>query len=217
MDESLLNSVRNIHAVGRNYLQHIRELENQVPEEPVLFSKSPSGLTCSNYLLFPDRLRPIHFELELVLRLGVAVPVGALLDLSPVSHIALGIDFTARGLQSKLKRAALPWHRAKNFRDACFVAPLRTGFDLGKPFHFRLYQNGELRQDGDSALMMFDFFRLLRFINGTLPFQEGDLVFTGTPAGVGPVQSGDLLRLCCDELETDLETNIGFDETRFSL
>ena len=211
MSNVTLSTVRNIHAVGRNYLKHIEELKNEVPAEPVLFSKMPAAMTDARCLSLPRRLAPIHFELELVLRIGVAVPVGALRDLSPVSHMALGVDFTARDLQTELKRAGLPWDRAKSFRDACFVGPFRSEFDLSQPFRFQLYQNERLRQDGNSALMIFDFLRLLTFINRTLPYQAGDLVFTGTPEGVGAVQSGDRLRLCCEALDTDLMLDIGFE------
>ncbi len=209
MNDILLKT-RNIHAVGRNYAKHAEELGNRVPTEPVIFSKSVVTLTDADHLHFPARLTPIHFELELVLRIGSDVAPEAFQDSGCISHMALGIDFTARTYQSRLKEAGKPWHLAKSFRDSCFLGPLQTDFKVGEPFPFFLYQNGELRQAGRSEDMIFSFEQVLAFINSTLPLEEGDLIFTGTPAGVGPLSDGDHLRIHCPELQTDRELVVHF-------
>jgi 2-keto-4-pentenoate hydratase/2-oxohepta-3-ene-1,7-dioic acid hydratase in catechol pathway len=201
--KDLIEQVRNIHAVGRNYADHARELKNPVPEEPVIFAKSPACLTTSERLAFPPGIGPIHLELEVVMRLGEALPVDGFANLNCVSHLALGIDFTARELQNSLKKKGLPWHRAKNFADACWLGPLREGVPA-EPFSFSLTQNGAVRQSGFTADMIFGFAEILAFINKTMPLETGDLIFTGTPAGVGPVVPGDLPRLLCPALHTDI-------------
>lgn len=203
-----LKQTRNIYAIGRNYVEHVRELSNALPERPVVFSKNPSTLTGSRALELPRALGEIHFELELVLRLGSDRAPGRLQSTDCISHMALGIDFTARALQSRLKTAGLPWFLAKNFQHACFVGPLCESFDLDRPFRFRLFQNDSPRQHGDSRHMIFDFLTMLKFINRNLPLQAGDLVFTGTPSGVGPVADRDVLRLVCPELDTDCRLEI---------
>jgi 2-keto-4-pentenoate hydratase/2-oxohepta-3-ene-1,7-dioic acid hydratase in catechol pathway len=205
-----VHSVRNIHAVGRNYAKHIEELGNAVPEEPVLFAKSASCLTSAQHLAFPADLGSIHFELELVLQVGRAVPLGAFRDLDCIARMGLGIDFTARDLQAKLKAKGLPWHRAKSFQDACWLGPLSDQFDLQQSFQFELHQNGERRQIGDSTHMLNGFADLVAFINRGLPLEPGDLIFTGTPEGVGPVAEGDQLRVICARLATDREIRVGF-------
>ena len=206
---SVLSDCRNIHAVGRNYVAHIEELGNQVPGEPVFFSKSLSSLTTSSELVFPEALKPLHYELELVLRIGSSIERNAFRDLSCISHIGLGIDFTARALQSELKQKQLPWFLAKSFQNACYLSPLKP-FEAGH-HHFQLYRNQNLQQDGDSRLMIFDFAAQLSFLNRTLPLEEGDLLFTGTPAGVGPVEDGDRLLIRCSELALEQELSIRFE------
>lgn len=207
---NFLDQVRNIHGVGRNYVKHIEELGNATPSEPVLFSKSPCCLSQNSKVYLPSCLGDIHHELELVLRIGTAVAVGEWQDLSCVSHMALGIDFTARQKQLELKNMGLPWHLSKNFADACFLGPLSDVFDCAVPLLFSLEVNDETRQQGDSSHMIFPYSRLLAFINKTLPLMEGDLIYTGTPAGVGPVAEGDLLRLICPKLQTDTCLTIHF-------
>ena len=207
----LLKTAKNIYAVGRNYAEHIEELGNTRPVEPVLFSKSISGLCSDLKILLPGLLEPVHFELELVLRLGRDLDLREFRSLDCISHMALGVDFTARQLQERLKNEGLPWFRAKNFHNACFLGPLREVFALEEPLHFQLFQNGIPRQEGDTRLMLFSFDRILRFLNQTVALREGDLIFTGTPSGVGPVADGDRLRLCCRALQTDVELQIAYD------
>lgn len=206
----LLDSVRNIHAIGRNYVAHALELGNAVPKEPVIFAKSPATLVTGDSVRLPAGMGDLHHELELVLRLGQNIPVGDFSGLDCISHIGLGIDFTARSRQKALKEKGLPWHLAKNFRDGCYVTGLTHEFSSHQNFRFSLSVNGEIRQDGDSSLMLFPFAALLAHINQSIPLMKGDLIYTGTPEGVGPVEDGDMLRLCCAGLsiEQDLTVHI---------
>lgn len=197
---ALLRDVRNIHAVGRNYVAHTRELGNAQPAQPVLFSKSPATLAHGDAVHLPAAVGTVHHELELVLRIGVDLPVGAFRDLSCISHVGLGIDFTARDRQTALKNAGLPWHLAKNFRDGCYLLGLTAGADPAAPRTFTLDVNGTRRQSGDSSLMVFSPAHVLAFLNATHPLAAGDLLFTGTPEGVGPVAHGDTLHLACPDL-----------------
>lgn len=202
---------RNIFAVGRNYRAHAEELANPVPEAAIFFSKTPSCLCDGDAVRLPANLGPIHHELEVVLRLGADVPVGQYRDLACVSHLGLGLDFTAREYQSQLKSKGLPWFRAKNFHGAAFV----TGWQpFSRDWHhlkFQLLKNGQLVQDGNTCHMLFSPQALLAELNQTLPLRNGDLVFTGTPSGVAPVQHGDILRLVSSDLGIDrtIEIRIG--------
>lgn len=209
MDE-ILQRTRNIYAVGRNYVAHARELGNQPPQEPVIFCKTLQTLTTETHLVFPQFLRPIHYEAELVLRVGRSVPQGGAVALECVSHVGLGLDFTARELQNKLKEKGLPWHLAKNFQNACFVAGFSNTVDVNRPIRFDLHQNGQLRQSGDTRAMIFPFDRVLAFLVRFGALEEGDLIFTGTPAGVGPVAPGDVLRVSSQELDLAVEVSVAF-------
>ena len=213
MSNPWIAECRNVLAIGRNYVKHIEELNNEIPEVPVVFGKSVSSLTDASALMFPRGLAPIHFELEVVLRIGVDIEPGTFRGLDQVSHAGLGIDFTARERQSQLKAKGLPWQLAKSFQHAAYLGPLREQPDLTENIAFQLFQNEALRQHGETRLMMFDFVTLLGFINRTLPLRAGDLVYTGTPAGVGPVAEGDRLRLTCSQLNTDCRLTVGFFDT----
>jgi len=205
-----MEAVGNIHAIGRNYVDHIEELGNKMSDQPVIFSKSPSTLSCERELTFTKALGPIHFELELVLRIGTDLDADSFHGMDCISHMGLGIDFTARETQADLKSKGLPWSLAKNFTNATWLSPLREGFDLSEPFHFRLAQNDQTRQQGDSTRMIYPFHEIVAFINRTMPLRSGDLIFTGTPAGVGPVADGDVLHVACPELLIDQRVIIHF-------
>ncbi|MDJ0835058.1 MAG: fumarylacetoacetate hydrolase family protein [Acidobacteriota bacterium] len=198
----LFRKTRNIHAVGLNYTKHVEEMGSRLEKEPVVFAKSPACLTSADAVHFPDSLGVIHHEAELVLRLGRDVPMGKYRNLDCVSHVFMGIDFTARHLQTRYKQNKLPWHRAKNFRHAAWVFPTEPA-DPNGDFTFELRVNGKPRQQGDSSRMIHSFNDILAFINRTFDLHEGDLVYTGTPAGVGPVNNGDTVRVTCPQLATD--------------
>lgn len=203
-------AIRNIYAAGRNYAAHAAELGNARPDEPVLFSKSASGLTTSAQLCFPQALGTIHHEVEIVVRIGHAVACGEYDGLAAVDAVGLGLDMTARDRQRALAQAGLPWFLAKNFQDAAYVGGLKAGADPAARYTFDLDKNGSRVQHGDTELMLFSVDELLRSLNQTLPLHPGDLIYTGTPAGVGPVTAGDRLRLSCAGLNLDCEVQISF-------
>ena len=203
-------TTRNIYAIGRNYAKHIEELGNKRPHSPIIFANSLASLTSLHQLLFPAHLDPIHHEVELVLRIGSHVAMGAYRDHAVVSHMGLGIDFTARGEQTRVMKAGLPWHMSKSFQSSCYLDGMTENFDMKTPFHFMLHINGALRQQGDSSHMIFSFDDMLTVINRTIAFHVGDLIYTGTPAGVGPVVAGDELRISCSELGVDQTLTVGF-------
>ena len=187
-----------ILCIGRNYAEHIAELQNETPDAPVIFAKPDTALLQRNQPFFlPDFSQDIHHEIELVLRV---CKNGKNVD-EKFAHtyfdaIGLGIDFTARDLQSKLKSQGLPWELAKGFDGS---APLSPEFkpvadfaDL-KNINFRLEVNGEVRQQGNSGLMLHPFGAIISYISRFITLKMGDLIFTGTPSGVGPVRLGDQL------------------------
>ena len=183
-----------IIAVGRNYAEHARELGNEVPAEPVLFLKPSTALVLNDQpFTYPSFSTDIHFEVELVLRVS---QVGKEIPMESASEyydaITVGIDFTARDVQAKLKAKGLPWEISKAFDQS---APLGRWVNLptGRPIHFSLTQNGETKQQGTTDEMLNGFDAIIHYVSKYFTLEVGDLIFTGTPAGVGPVQKGDLL------------------------
>lgn len=193
--DDLLETTRCVYAVGRNYAAHAVELGNQVPEKPLWFMKSAASLACGDELSFPNHLGPIHYELEWAVRIGESLAVADQCRPSSVSHVGLAIDFTARALQSELKGRQHPWMRSKSFKNACWVAGLKPVPVHAAGFRFMLHLNGQLRQKGASELMLFSPMQLIDDLLTFIPLFPGDLILTGTPEGVGPVNSGDHLRV----------------------
>lgn len=185
-----------IICVGRNYAAHAAELGNEVPSAPVLFCKPDSAIIQrGNPFVIPAFTNDVHYELELVFRinrLGKHIQE----EYAPryYSEVTLGIDFTARDVQEELKKKGLPWERAKAFDNSAFVSDEFISLDeLPQPLLFRLEKNGEVVQRGDSSLMLNGIDKLIAEISQVFTVKIGDLIFTGTPAGVGPVKSGDVL------------------------
>lgn len=186
-----------IICVGRNYASHARELANEVPGEPVLFAKPETALLRPGQDFYlPDFSREIHYEVELVLRIGkMGKQLQEKYALRYIGQVSVGIDFTARNLQQDLKSWGLPWEKAKAFDGSAAVgrwldpAALPPLNDL----EIALRQNGEERQKGHTGQMIFPVARLLADISRYFTLKTGDLIYTGTPAGVGPVKAGDQL------------------------
>ena len=191
---SLHNLGVKIVAVGRNYAEHARELGNEIPEEPVLFMKPESALVWDNHpFLYPKFSQDVHFEAEIVLRIcSQAKNVSREEAKHTYDALTVGIDFTARDLQSKCKAKGLPWEISKAFDGS---APIGKFIPVPErePIEFSLTQNGEARQRGSTADMLHGFDALIHHITRFFTLEPGDLIFTGTPSGVGPVQPGDLL------------------------
>ncbi|WP_025229616.1 fumarylacetoacetate hydrolase family protein [Fimbriimonas ginsengisoli] len=179
--------------VGRNYIEHARELGSEIPEEPVLFLKPDTAmLPPGEPFRLPPFSKEIHHEIELVLRISKKATQVSVEDSAYCyDQIGLGLDFTARDLQSKCKAKGLPWEIAKAFDGSAAVGefgPVPSG-----DIEFDLRRGGQVVQAGSSRQMLHRFDALISFASRYFTLLPGDLVFTGTPAGVGPVASGDLL------------------------
>lgn len=183
-----------IICVGRNYVEHARELQNAIPSVPLIFMKPATALLKDGKPFYhPDFSNNIHFELELVLKIsknGKAIREQFASDY--YEEIGLGIDFTARDLQDELKSKGHPWELAKAFDNAACIGGFIPKSQLNlKSIQFSLSKNGKIVQSGDSADMIFSFDNLIHFVSQYITLQKGDLIFTGTPAGVGKVEVGD--------------------------
>lgn len=186
-----------IIAVGRNYAEHIRELNNEQPDDPVIFTKPETAVLRHNEpFYYPDFSTDIHHEVEILIRIN---RTGKYID-EQFSHkyydeIGIGIDFTARDIQSKLKEKRLPWDLAKGFNGSAPMSAFVPKTDFGdlQNLNFHLDVNGETRQQGNTSMMLFRIDYLIAFVSRYFLLQQGDVLFTGTPAGVGPVQIGDRL------------------------
>lgn len=191
--------VSTIYGIGRNYAEHAKELGNQAPVgEPVVFLKSPASLRPLAAGKVAFGAESFHHEAELVLRIGQTVPLGSRgLGWSAVDAIGLGIDLTRREKQAELKSKGLPWTLAKSFSGASIVSPLiRLNECEGKTrFQFSLFVNDQLKQTGDTDQMIFDVPTIVDFLASFNTLLSGDLIFTGTPAGVGPIKCGDKFAL----------------------
>jgi len=186
-----------IICVGRNYVDHIKELSNDKPTDPVIFIKPDTALLdASQAFYYPTFSNDVHYELELVFRIGkVGKNIEAKFATKYIDAVGLGIDFTARDIQSKLKEKGLPWEKAKAFNGSAYVSAMRptTEADLTDSIVFELFKNDLSVQKGDSSLMIWNISELIADISQYFTLKTGDYIFTGTPAGVGPVQIGDVL------------------------
>jgi 2-keto-4-pentenoate hydratase/2-oxohepta-3-ene-1,7-dioic acid hydratase in catechol pathway len=185
-----------IFCIGRNYVAHAHELGNEVPTSPVIFMKpSTAVLAEGKNFTIPSFTNDLHYEGELVLRVskeGKNLKGPNVLDYCDA--ITVGIDFTARDLQNKLKEKGLPWEKAKAFDDAAILGkwtPLTSNM-VENPIHFSLHKNGAIVQDGDSSLMIFPLATILESLTEYFTIYPGDLIYTGTPVGVGPTNKGDV-------------------------
>ncbi len=186
-----------IFAVGRNYAEHIKELNNERPEEPVIFTKPDTALLRNGAFYYPEFSKDVHHEVELVLRISKeGKTIQEKFATKYFDAITVGIDFTARDLQQKAKEKGLPWDIAKGFNGSAPIAekfiPVAEFKDL-KDINFSLTINGGVRQQGNTSLMIFSFEYVISYISKFFTLRTGDLIFTGTPKGVGPVQTGDTL------------------------
>ncbi len=183
--------------VGRNYAEHIRELNNEQPEDPVIFMKPETAIPLRNEPFFyPDFSQDVHHEVEILVKINrVGKNIDEKFAAKYYDEIGVGIDFTARDVQSKLKAKGLPWELAKGFNGSAPISSFvpKTDFADLQNLNFRLDVNGETRQQGNTSLMLFRIDYLISFVSRYFLLQQGDILFTGTPKGVGPVQVGDRL------------------------
>lgn len=187
-----------ILCIGRNYEDHARELKNPLPEEPVVFSKPASALLENNApFQVPDFADVFHHEVEVVVRIsqgGKQIPESR--AAACYDAVALGIDFTARDLQDDLRRKGLPWEKCKAFDGSAVLSRFisRDRLPDVQELDLRLTVNGEVRQNGTTADMIFPVPRIITHLSTYFTLEPGDLIYTGTPAGVGPVVPGDHLQ-----------------------
>ncbi|MBR9861273.1 fumarylacetoacetate hydrolase family protein [bacterium] len=185
-----------IICVGRNYSEHISELKNEVPTDPVLFMKPDSALMrSSDKFYIPEWTKDVHYEVELVVRIDrLGKNIEERFAHKYYSQISLGIDFTARDLQTELKSKGLPWEKAKAFDRSAVVGPWRDkeDYDL-QNLNFSLLRNGDKVQEGNSSQMLNGIDALISYISQFFTLKIGDLIFTGTPKGVGRVEANDQL------------------------
>lgn len=200
-----------IIAIGRNYAAHIAELNNERPAEPVIFLKPDTAVLRNNAPFYhPDFSDNIHFEVELLLKISrEGKYVEKEFAHKYFEEIGIGIDFTARDLQQRCKEKGLPWEIAKGFNDSAPISNFvpKSKFPDLTNINFSLKQNEEIKQQGNSSLMLFDFGDIIAYVSRFFTLKKGDIVFTGTPAGVGKVNVGDKLSAYIED-EKMLEVEI---------
>ncbi len=183
--------------IGRNYAAHIAELENERPVDPVVFIKPDSSvLPKEQDFYIPEFSDDVHHEVELLVKIKkVGKHIDPKFSNLYYDEIGLGIDFTARDLQSKLKEKGLPWEKAKGFDGAAVIGKWvsKDRYTDLENLSFVLEKNGEVVQDGNSSLMLWPIDELISYVSKFFTLKKGDIIFTGTPAGVSKVQSGDVL------------------------
>ncbi|PWL27119.1 MAG: 2-hydroxyhepta-2,4-diene-1,7-dioate isomerase [Fluviicola sp. XM-24bin1] len=187
-----------IICIGRNYADHAKEMQSAVPETPMFFMKPDVALLkAGNDFYYPNFSKDIHFECELVVKIAKA---GKSIDRQFAhkyyNEIGLGIDFTARDLQKKCKEKGHPWEVAKAFENSAPISATfipKENLDLSNT-QFRLEQNGNVVQNGNTSDMIFDIDTLIAHVSQFFTLKTGDLIYTGTPAGVGPIAIGDTLK-----------------------
>ncbi|MBB6460643.1 fumarylacetoacetate hydrolase family protein [Flammeovirga kamogawensis] len=184
-----------IICIGRNYVDHIAELNNERPTEPVIFTKPETAVLKNNDpFYYPEFSNDIHHEVELV----VKICKGGKYIQEKFAHryyeeVGLGIDFTARDVQSRLKAKGLPWELAKAFNDSAPISkfqPIANFKDI-QDINFSVSLNGEEKQSGNSSMMLWNVNEIIAFVSKYITLKKGDFIFTGTPKGVGPVKIGD--------------------------
>ena len=185
-----------IICVGRNYVEHIEELNNEKPKEPIIFFKPTVSLNKSTDFSLPEFSNDIHHEIEIIFEIGKEGKMIELKNsLSYISKIGLGVDFTARDIQKKNKKKGLPWSFAKCFDNSASISKLMSinKFKDINNINFSLLKNKVKVQEGNSKLMIFNIEYLIHYISQKITLEKGDIIFTGTPKGVGKISNQDIL------------------------
>ncbi len=186
-----------IICIGRNYTNHIAELQNERPTEPVVFMKPDSAVLLKQHpFVLPEFSNDVHHEIELIVKIN---KVGKYIE-PKFAHkyydeISVGIDFTARDLQDQLKAKGLPWEKAKAFDGSAVIGEFvsKEQFSSLEDVNFELLKNGEIAQKGNSSLMLWKIDELVAYVSQFFTLKIGDIIFTGTPEGVAAVQPNDVL------------------------
>ena len=191
-----------IICIGRNYADHAKELKNEVPKEPVIFLKPETAVIHKNMPFFiPDFSNDVHHEIELVVRINkLGKHIQESFAHKYYNELTVGIDFTARDVQEECKSKGLPWEKAKAFDGSAFVGKFveKSSFENYNALNIELKKNAETVQNGNTKDMLFNIDKLIAYISQYFTLKIGDLIFTGTPAGVGKVEINDKLELLLD-------------------
>ena len=194
-----------IICVGRNYVEHIKELNNEAPKDPVLFLKPDTAILLKKQPFFiPEFSNEVHHEVEILVKINrIGKHIDRKFAHKYYDEIGLGIDFTARDLQSKLKEKGLPWEKAKAFDGAAVIGNFLSKSDFKDidNINFRLEKNGKVQQTGNTSLMLWKIDTLIEYISKYFTLKIGDIIFTGTPSGVAKVNSNDILKGFIEEKE----------------
>ena len=187
-----------IICIGRNYKNHVNELNNIVPTEPVIFLKPDTSIILKKQPFFiPDFSNDIHYEVEVIVKINrVGKYISKEFAHKYYDKIGLGIDFTARDIQQNQKKFGLPWEKAKAFDGSALIGKLvnKTSFDDINDINFSLMKNNELVQQGNTSQMLWDIDSIIAYVSSFFTLKIGDIIFTGTPAGVGAVKENDKLK-----------------------
>lgn len=186
-----------IICIGRNYVKHIEELQNERPDEPVVFLKPDSAILLKQHpFVIPEFTNDVHHEVEVLVKIN---KVGKYID-TKFAHtyydeIGLGIDFTARDLQSKLKEKGLPWEKSKAFDGSAVIGEFhpKSEFNSLESINFELHSNGKVVQSGNTSHMLWKIDELVSYVSQFFTLKKGDIIFTGTPEGVAAVKPNDIL------------------------
>ncbi len=186
-----------IIAIGRNYAAHAAELNNAIPTKPIIFLKPDTAVLKDNKPFYiPDFSNDVHYELEVVLKIcKEGKHIAEKFASNYYEEIGLGIDFTARDIQAEHKEKGLPWELAKAFDNSAVISHFLPKSDYKDMYdlQFELKKNGESKQNGHTANLLFSFEKIIAFVSQYITLKKGDLIFTGTPEGVGKVNAGDRL------------------------
>ena len=200
-----------IICIGRNYIDHAKELNNPVPKEPVFFIKPDTALLPKrNPFVYPGFTKDLHYEVEIVLRINkIGKHIEEKFAHKYYNEIGVGVDFTARDVQQQCKEKGLPWEKAKAFDFSAptsdFV-PIKNFKDINQ-LNFELKVNDELKQKGNTRDMLFNFNQIVAYVSQFVTLKIGDYIYTGTPAGVGPININEKIT-CFIEGEKMLEFNV---------
>lgn len=191
--------------IGRNYAAHIEELANERPEEPVVFIKPDSSILPKEQDFYiPEFSDVVHYEVEVLVKIKkVGKHISKKFAHKYYDEVGLGIDFTARDLQAKLKDKGLPWEKAKGFDGAAVVGSWvdKLNYKDVDQLNFKLLKNGEIVQKGNTSLMLWKIDELVSYVSTFFTLKKGDIIFTGTPAGVGKIEVNDYLSGLLEEQE----------------
>ena len=191
-----------IICIGRNYAEHAKELNNSVPEKPLFFVKPDTSLLRTHMFYIPPFSNNIHYELELVVKIKkVGKSISKRFAPNYYDEISLGLDLTARDLQEECKEKGMPWEIAKGFDSSAPIGKWYQKKDL-KSLDFYLLKNGEKVQEGNPSQMVFDIDSIIEYVSKFMTLKKGDLIFTGTPSGVGKMETNDVFEAYLDGKKT---------------